>query len=169
MNQDTLHSILIHVDVDSIPNMYLVNKMILQVCKPYNFWHQYFIKNNLTMLYKYNCVGDWVKSVQAHIQTNNYINMLKDKYTDFLEVSNINSRLPVTKDLKKLFVPQYDNIDISMSHIPGYDNSYLLEYTVHNVTRYLCKHIDRDLLYTFVYHLIYYNLASIRYLDNNKY
>jgi hypothetical protein len=46
MNQDTLHSILIHVDIADIPNMCLVNKMILHVCKQYYFWHQYFIKNN---------------------------------------------------------------------------------------------------------------------------
>jgi hypothetical protein len=72
MNQDTLHSILIHVDIADIPNMCLVNKMILHVCKQYYFWHQYFIKNNLTMFYKYDYIKDWIKSVQVYIQTNNY-------------------------------------------------------------------------------------------------
>ena len=51
MNQDTLHSILIHVDIAYISDMCLVNKMILNIISQYYFWYQFFIKNNLIMLY----------------------------------------------------------------------------------------------------------------------
>jgi hypothetical protein len=154
--EDLLYNILLNADIDSVSNMCKVSQTTRNICNNYTFWDNYYNKNNIPMLHKYNSIQDWIKAVKINYQTNKIINNLETIYV-----------IP-TVYYTKQFKRDQNMIDVLGNNyyivIGKLDNQYSIIYFG---TDHIIKNIDKNELYTFIYDLLF-NDAKFIYESHIK-
>jgi hypothetical protein len=146
---DILFNILLQCKIENINSMLQVNKHTYN-CIDNNFWYNYYIQYDLAMVYKYNNVEGWIKSVKVHKQTIEHIEHIKniediqlnDDY-NIIYIKKLTNKNIVDSSLHYLLINDYsirihteqDNYNIIYGcgdkwHIIDYKQLYEFLYTI---------------------------------------